>query len=217
MMRVFLIATALLLAAVAPATADTFTNCTKAERGKIIAAYERAERLTLTATTAIGPNPAFNRWFGSYNAKNGEQVRRVLKAIVKGLRAPEIGVVCLNIGQELCDRDTYAFVEKSDPYNVSYCPAFFEMDTMKTLTNDSIQDGSGTRAGTVVHEFSHFSIVGDTEDLCYARDVCTEMARTSSEDAIHNADSFQYFVEDVTYFGVAGESFAPGGDAATAQ
>lgn len=217
MMRALMTASVLLFAASAPAAAQTFTDCTKAERGKIIAAYARAERLTLTATTAIGPNPTFNRWFGTYNPKSGERVRRVLKAIVKGLRGPDIGVICLNIGQELCDRDTYAFVEKSDPYNVTYCPAFFEMDTMKDLNDDSVRDGTGTRAGTVVHELSHFSIVGDTEDLCYARDVCTDMAQTSSEDAIHNADSYQFFVEDVTYFGVAGEITTPTKSTANAQ
>lgn len=188
--------------------AQSFETCTKVERGKLNAAYARAERLTLTATTAIGPNPAFERWFGAYSAKNGERVRRVLKGIVKGLKADDGIATCLNNGQDLCGGDTYAFVSKSDPYNVSFCPSFFEMDTMKDLTAENLRDGVGTRAGTIVHEFSHFSIVGDTEDLCYARDVCSDMAQTSSEDAIHNADSYQFFVEDVTYYGVGGA--APG-------
>lgn len=188
--------------------AQTFERCTKTERGQFIAAADRSQRLALTATTAIGPNPAYTRWFGRYNAKSGEIVRRNLKSVVKALRSDKVSAVCHNVGEDLCDGETYAFVDKNEPYRVHVCPSFFQMDTMKDLTAESVADGNGTRAGTLVHEISHFDVTADTVDICYSRGDCSEMAITDPLDTLINADSYQYFVEDVTYFGVAGEAEA---------
>lgn len=192
-----------------PAVAQGFENCTKTERGQFLAALERSERLALTATTAIGPNPVFQRWFGRYNAKSGDTVRRNLKSIVKALRSGGVSAVCINIGEDLCDGETFAFVDTDEPYEINLCPNFFSMDTMKDLTAASARNGNGTRAATLIHEVSHFSNVAQTVDLCYSRGDCSEMARTQMQSALRNADSYQYFAEDVTFFGVAGD---PGQD-----
>lgn len=185
--------------------AAAFDACTKTERGQFLAAVDRAERLALTATTAIGPNPTFDRWFGPYNRKNGEIVRGNLKSMVKSLRSGEVAAACKNNGQGLCAGDVFAFVNLDDPYVVHLCDNFFQMDTMKLLTAESITAGNGTRAGTIIHELSHFESVAGTEDLCYSREECSTMARRAPRDALINADSYQYFVEDVTFFGVRGE------------
>lgn len=188
-----------------PAAALTYADCTKTERGIIAASLERAERLTLTAATAVGPTPVFQRWFGKHTVQSGEKVRRNLKAVVSAIRKDEIAAVCVNEGSGLCDGDTYAFVDPDDPYQVSLCPAFFVMDTMKQLTDESVAAGNGTRAGTWVHEITHFTNVAATDDICYSREDCSDMASAAPMDALMNADSYQYFVEDVTYFGVEGE------------
>ena len=193
------------LGAAQPAAALTFENCTKAERGIITAALERAERLTQTAATAVGPTPVFTRWFGKYSAEHGETVRQTLKSVVSAIRTGQVEAGCMNIGQGLCDGDSFAFVNPQDPYVVKLCPGFFEMQTMKELTDETVAEGHGTRAGTLVHELSHFVTVASTDDVCYSREICTEMALDAPHDALINADSYQYFVEDVTYFGVEGQ------------
>jgi peptidyl-Lys metalloendopeptidase len=188
-----------------PALAQNYAGCTKVERGIIVAAMDRSKRLALTAATAIGPTPVFTRWFGKYNTKSAEIVRRNVKSIVGAIRTGAVTTECVNVGVGLCDKDTYAFVNSDSHYLVNLCPKFFEMPTMKDLDDFEISEGNGTRAGTIIHEISHFTIVAATEDICYARDVCAEMAIDAPLDAIMNADSYQYFVEDVTYYGVAGE------------
>ena len=188
-----------------PGIALTFDQCTKHERGIITAALERADRLTATAATAVGPTPVFRRWFGKHTAAHGDMVRGHLKAVVSAIRSGKVEASCVNTGVELCDGDTFAFVNPDEPYRVNLCATFFEMDTMKQLNDDLVAAGNGTRAGTLVHEITHFTIVAATDDICYSREDCTEMARTAPLDAIQNADSYQYFVEDVTYFGVEGE------------
>jgi len=170
----------------------------------IIVALERAERLTKTAATAVGPNPVFERWFGVYSKQNAEKVRRNLKSIVSAIRTGKMDVACVTDGVGLCDPETYAFVDPDVPYEVKLCANFFTMDTMKDLTDESVHAGHGTRAGTFVHEISHFTMTAGTDDVCYSREDCMEMALDAPQDAVNNADSYQYFVEDVTYFGVAG-------------
>ncbi len=188
-----------------PAIAQQFAGCTKAERGVIEASLERSERLALAAATAIGPTPVYTRWFGKFSPSTGEVVRRNLKSVVAAIRTGQVKTECVNVGYGLCDADTYAFVDPDVPYEVKLCPRFFVMDTMKDLNDASAAEGNGTRAGTIIHEITHFTTVAGTDDICYSREVCTDMAFESPQDALMNADSYQYFVEDVTYFGVKGE------------
>lgn len=204
-MRVLIGSVWVVLCTALPAAALTFEACTKTERGIIIAALERAERLTLTAATAVGPTPVYQRWFGKYDPSRGETVRRNLKAVVSAMRKEGVHAVCTPNGIGLCEDDTYAFVDPDEPYDVMLCDSFFVMETMKDLSADSVAKGNGTRAGTLVHEITHFSVVASTDDICYSREDCTDMAIDAPLDALMNADSYQYFVEDVTYFGVAGE------------
>ena len=188
------------LALAGPALADTAVTCTKVESGRFAAAVARAETLTIRATAAIGPNRTFTRWFGPHTPKSGEAVRQNLKAIAAALRSGQVQGICRNAGEDLCDGDTFAFVDKEEPLTVNLCPNFFAMDTFKQLSDVTVADGTGTRAGTLIHEISHFTVVADTEDHCYSRRACAAMALSAPGDALTNADSYQYFVEDVTYF-----------------
>lgn len=165
-MKVALIAAIIWLMSPSVVAAETSINCTKTELGQFIAARDRAAHLALVATAAIGPNPAYTRWFGHYNAKSAEVVRRNLKAVVHVLRNETVTAQCRNIGEELCDGDTYAFVDKDETYLINLCPNFFGMETMKQLTALTVRSGNGTRGGTLIHEISHFAGVADTEDIC---------------------------------------------------
>ncbi|MES2822780.1 MAG: M35 family metallo-endopeptidase [Pseudomonadota bacterium] len=56
-------------------------------------------------------------------------------------------------------------------------------------------DGYDSTSGTLAHEISHYKTVGDTEDHVYGQAGATELAKTNSDNALNNADNFQYFVE----------------------
>lgn len=180
--------------------AQSFENCTKAEVGMIKVAVDRAKHLTLHAAAVVGPTPTYARWFGPYTPKQGETVRNTLKSVVAAIRTGEVSAVCVNVGEDICDHDTYAFVSPAEAYVISYCPLFFEMPTMKQLSPSRVRSGHGTRAGTVIHELTHFDVVAGTDDFCYSRDDCSLMTAEAQQDALMNADSYQYFVEDVEYF-----------------
>lgn len=56
--------------------------------------------------------------------------------------------------------------------------------------------GEDSKAGTLVHEASHFAQNGATEDNIYGREDCAQLAKTHPGEAVGNADSHEYFAED---------------------
>lgn len=55
--------------------------------------------------------------------------------------------------------------------------------------------GTNSRAGTIIHEMSHFSIAGGTKDHAYGPDECKAPAKTDPLLALTNADTFEFYVE----------------------
>ena len=55
--------------------------------------------------------------------------------------------------------------------------------------------GRNTKLGTLIHEMSH--AVAYTEDIVYGRRTCMAYAQYEPEDAIRNADNYNYFCESL--------------------
>jgi hypothetical protein len=79
----------------------------------------------------------------------------------------------------------FAFVFASDPSHVFLDRAFVSAPAV----------GTNSRAGTVTHEMSHFTIAGGTRDHAYGTTKCRALARSSPALALGNADSFEFYVE----------------------
>ncbi len=56
--------------------------------------------------------------------------------------------------------------------------------------------GTDSKAGTLVHEMSHFNVVASTDDVVYGQTGAKNLAFSNPEDAIRNADSHEYFAEN---------------------
>lgn len=181
-------------------SAQTFQSCTKSEQAIISDALAGSKSIALRAAANVGNNEIYERWFGKFSFQNGELVRRNLKAIVSAIRTGQITAQCDNVGDDGCDSDIYAWVYADEPYLIHLCPNFFQLPAMAQLNPGDPKSENGTRDGTIIHEISHFFRVAGTEDLCYARDVCSRMAERRPDDAVANADSYQYFAEDISHF-----------------
>lgn len=175
-------------------------GCTKAQEQTTRSAIAAAKRLTVTAAASVGNSEEFVRWFGKYSPANAERVRANLKAIASAIRTGSVTAQCNPVGFDACEADTYAFVYADEPYLIHLCPNFFSMPTMAQLRPGTNRSDNGTKAGTIIHELSHFVVVARTTDECYSRRECEPMADRDARRAIQNADSYQYFVEDVTHF-----------------
>jgi len=83
------------------------------------------------------------------------------------------------------EEDCYAYVYPGD-------------NTKVYLGNDfgpAPATGADSKAGTLVHEISHYNTVGGTKDNAYGQAACQTLAKDHPDKAKQNADSFEYFSE----------------------
>ncbi|WP_108815174.1 M35 family metallo-endopeptidase [Loktanella sp. Alg231-35] len=199
-MRSFVISLLMLWGVAQPAAAQSYQGCNFSEARIIDEAMRSAKDLTLKAAAVVGDTPDYHRWFGTYSQANADEVRANLKAIVTAIRGGGVTAQCDQISQDGCSAGEYAWVYADEPYLIHLCPSFFNLPVLERLQPGSRWSENGTREGTLIHEISHFLRVARTDDHCYSRLICREMASNDATRAIDNADSYQYYTEDVTYF-----------------
>ncbi|MFZ1224247.1 MAG: M35 family metallo-endopeptidase, partial [Dokdonella sp.] len=56
--------------------------------------------------------------------------------------------------------------------------------------------GTDSRAGTLVHETSHFNVVAGTQDNGYGQTAAHNLAVSNPAKAVANADNHEYFAEN---------------------
>lgn len=197
----------LLLVGTAAHAKSNYPGCSKLQSHSIRTAIADAKALAVVAAASVGDTPIYGHWFGKYSPAKGEEVRRTIKSIVRGIRTGAVTAECVPIGTGACEEETYAFVYDDAAYHINICPHFFTLPKMSDLVPGEDESSNGTRAGTIIHEISHFLDVAGTEDECYSRSVCSRMAERASDRAVINADSYQYFAEDVTYYTINPEAW----------
>jgi peptidyl-Lys metalloendopeptidase len=77
-------------------------------------------------------------------------------------------------------------VYPSQPYTIYVCKAFWSAP----------MTGTDSKAGTLVHEMSHFTVVAGTDDWVYGQAGAASLATSDPAKAIDNADSHEYFGEN---------------------
>jgi hypothetical protein len=80
----------------------------------------------------------------------------------------------------------FAFVYPTNPYMVYVCGGFWSA----ALT------GTDSRAGTLIHEITHFTVVAGTDDYAYGQSAAMALAVSNANQAVDNADSYEYFAEN---------------------
>lgn len=174
----------------------SFENCSKLDQKLADAAIGGSLELARRAAAAVGDTDEYLRWFGAWNRDRQEEVRANLKAIHRELRADDVRAACPPAADIDCKEGAYAYVLYDRPRVIHLCPSFFAMPSMEDARAGRGDLENGTREGTIIHEVSHFRFTAGTVDECYSRTECGHMAR-DAERAITNADSYQYFAEDV--------------------
>ncbi|KAK7024720.1 peptidyl-Lys metalloendopeptidase [Favolaschia claudopus] len=80
----------------------------------------------------------------------------------------------------------YAYVYPDEFGIVYLCPVFWRTTTT----------GTDSRAGTIIHESSHFFRIASTQDYAYGQAGSKQLAINDSNRAIANADNHEYFAEN---------------------
>ena len=85
-----------------------------------------------------------------------------------------------------CKQRYYAYVYPNQPYNIYVCSVFWQAP----------MTGTDSKAGTLIHEMSHFTVVAGTDDYVYGQSGAKNLAITNPDNAIMNADNHEYFAEN---------------------
>jgi peptidyl-Lys metalloendopeptidase len=131
---------------------------------------------------ANNQGPRYTTWFGAYTSSRYGTVSQNFVAIDSALDKTG-DQIKINCG---CNQSYYAYVYPTKPYEIFVCKAFWSAPTT----------GTDSKAGTLVHEMSHFNVVAGTDDHVYGQSGAKSLAISDPAKAIDNADSHEYFAEN---------------------
>lgn len=178
------------------AGATTFNGCSVGQQASLTTALADAGAYAASATTYFGSYRAgarYVKWFGAYDATRWTTVRSNYIAIRNVTDNASVHFDCT------CTDPYYAYVQPLSPYDIYVCSAFWTApDT-----------GTDSKAGTLIHEISHFAVVADTDDIVYGQSGAMALAGSNPAQAIRNADSHEYFVENTPVTADSAAAFVP--------
>jgi len=163
----------------------SYASCSTTRQSTVSSAFNSARTYAtnsynyLVNTTPSG-TPRYTTWFGAYSSTRWGTVRTHFSSIKNAFDTKAVVVDCS------CTSSYYAYVYKNSPYRIYVCNAFW----------NAPMTGTDSKAGTLVHEMSHFTVVADTDDWAYGHSACKSLAISNPTNAVDNADSHEYFAEN---------------------
>jgi peptidyl-Lys metalloendopeptidase len=169
------------------ALTPSYVSCSTTRQSQLVTALNNAQGLAQRSRDYLNAVPTASRstdsnyktWFGTYSSSNYSSVTNDYVNIYSAMSTKAFVFYCD------CTDSSYAFVYANQPYKVHLCNAFWSAPAT----------GTDSKAGTLVHETSHFSVVAGTQDYAYGQSACRSLAISNPTRAIHNADSHEYFAE----------------------
>ncbi len=128
------------------------------------------------------PGSRYTTWFGAYTTSRFNTASQHFVAIDAAIDQNN-GQVTINCG---CNQNYYAYVYPTREYEIFVCRAFWTAP----------RTGTDSKAGTLIHEMSHFNVVAGTDDVVYGQTGARNLAATDPNGALNNADNHEYFAEN---------------------
>ena len=131
-------------------------------------------------TGATGPR--YTTWFGAVTSARYSTAKSHYVSIDSAMdqTGGQVAIDCT------CKQSYYAFVYPDKPYQIHVCKAFWTAP----LT------GTDSKAGTLIHEMSHFNVTAGTNDWVYGQAGAKNLAISNPDQALDNADNHEYFGEN---------------------
>jgi peptidyl-Lys metalloendopeptidase len=172
------------------ALTPTYLNCSNSNISSIGNALTNAQNYSTESynflvglpTASRSTDARFITWFGAYTSSHYSTVQSHYNSLKNAFAGQVFQLDC----DCASDNSLYAFVYSNQPYHVHLCGAFFAAPAT----------GTDSKAGTLVHETSHFTVVAGTSDYAYGQTACKKLAAKTPNKAINNADSHEYFAEN---------------------
>lgn len=161
----------------------TYNRCTTTQQADIVNARAQASTYaanSLSYLTANNQGPRYTTWFGAYDSSRYATVKDHFTKISSAMDTAAIKFDCG------CKKTYYAYVYPNQPYNIYLCKAFWTAP----------MTGTDSKAGTIIHEMSHFTVVAGTDDFAYGHTNAKNLAISDPAKAVGNADNHEYFAEN---------------------
>ncbi len=160
-----------------------FNACTVDQQALLLSARSEAKTYASGAENYLLSGLQGSRyvtWFGVFNNSRYDTATSHFTSISNAWENAGVTFDCK------CKQNYYAYVYPNDPYKIYLCRVFWQAP----LT------GTDSRAGTLIHEMSHFYVVADTDDFVYGQTGAKSLAITNPDNAVMNADNHEYFAEN---------------------
>lgn len=176
---------------VAPKSGISYVgSCSNSQRASISSAVQAAQNISDDAYNYLldhydngNTSRRYAQWFGAYD---GNRFATVTQHFYKITSALIDNTVTADCGCDSQYSNAFAYVYPNQPYHIHLCGAFWNAPTT----------GTDSKAGTLVHEMSHFTVNGGTDDVAYGQYSARQLAQSNPAQAINNADSHEYFAEN---------------------
>jgi peptidyl-Lys metalloendopeptidase len=167
-----------------PPGGNSFNSCDATQQSLLVAARDQAKIYASDAESYMSNinslGQRYTTWFGAVTTTRANTVKNNFTAISDAMDNAGIEFNCK------CKQNYYAYVYPNRPYEITVCKVFWQVATA----------GTDSKAGTLIHEMSHFDVVAGTDDVVYGKTGAMNLASTDPNLAITNADSHEYFAEN---------------------
>lgn len=166
-----------------PPGGTAFSACTTDQQSLLATARLEARNYASNAENYLLANNQglrYTTWFGVFSTTRYNTVKSNFTDISN---AWDNAGVTFDCG---CKQNYYAYVYPNQPYKIYLCKVFWQAP----------MTGTDSKAGTLIHEMSHFDIVAGTDDVVYGTTGAKNLAISNPDDAVRNADNHEYFAEN---------------------
>lgn len=161
------------------------SNCSSSRASQIQTAWGSAKTYASSTSSYLNGissgTARYTTWFGAYSSSGLTTARSHFTKISSALASGALKVDC-----SCTDSGTYAYVYPDSPYQYYVCGAFWSAPNT----------GTDSKAGTLIHETSHFTVVAGTDDYVYGQSSAKSLAKSNPSEALFNADNHEYEAEN---------------------
>ncbi len=161
----------------------TFNKCTTSQQSDLTTARSQASTYSADALSYLNSGKTGSRyttWFGAVTTTRYNTAKSHFSAISNAMDTAPVKFDCS------CKKKYYAYVYPNQPYTIYLCSVFWTAP----------MTGTDSKAGTLIHEMSHFTVVAGTDDFVYGQTNAKNLAITNPDNAVFNADNHEYFAEN---------------------
>jgi peptidyl-Lys metalloendopeptidase len=164
-----------------------YRGCSSSQKTAVKQAVSDAAQFSANANTWVASHPSgggvYATWFGAYNSSRFAHVSSEYSHVSSELTSKTVTLDCATGAND----SAYAYVYPDAPYTIYLCQAYWPAPAR----------GYDSKAGTLIHESSHFTVNGGTDDHVYGRTAAKQLAKSNPANAVDNADNYEYFTESL--------------------